>query len=96
MKKITYAILALLTTTSAFCQSYSTAAPATVGQPAVAIHSRGNAPQVYQYADPVAPRQSQLPQLPSSTFVYDMGSGNSYMQYNSNGFTIIQPLNSSD
>ena len=94
MKKIIYAILALLTTTSAFCQSYSTAAPAVVGQPAVAIHSRGNAPQVYQYADPVTPRQSQP--LPSSTFVYDMGSGNSSMQYNSSGFTIIQPLNSSD
>ena len=92
MKKFTYAILALLITNYAFCQSYSTLPPATVGQPAVAIHSRGNAPQVYQY--PSAPVQSQP--LPSSTFVYDMGTGSSALQHNMNGFTIIQPLNSSD
>ena len=95
MKIITYATLALLTTTCGFCQSYSTLPPATVGQPAVAIHSRGNGPQVYQYAEPSMPMQSSQP-LPSTTFTYDMGTGRSSMQYSTPGLTIIQPLNSND
>jgi hypothetical protein len=97
MKKLSYAILVVLITSSAYCQSYSTATPATVGQPAVAIHSRGNAPQVYQYSEPNSPRTTQsVVSAPSNTFVHDLGTGNSYMQYNMSGFTIIQPLNSSD
>ena len=81
---------------SAYSQNYSTLPPSVVGQPAVAIHAgRGNAPQVYQYADPVTPLQFQS--VPPTSFTYDMGSGKSTLQHNmSGGFTIIQPLNSNN
>lgn len=94
MKKIilTVAILLHFTMTAAYCQSYSTLTPLVVGQPAVAIHSSpGPAPQVYQYSAPIT-IQPAPPVLPSTHFVYDLGSGNSALQFNSNGATLVFPL----
>ena len=84
----------LLITSTAYCQSYSTLPPSVVGQPAVAIHQRGdNSAQVYQYGQPITMTPAtSLPSLPSTNFVYDAGSGNSQLQFNNSGTTIIFPL----
>lgn len=92
---IAITLTSLLITNAAFCQSYSTLPPSVVGQPAVAIHQRGdNSAQVYQYGNPITlTPATPLPSLPSTNFVYDAGSGNSALQFNNSGATIIFPLN---
>ena len=89
----------LFITSAANSQSYSTLPPSVVGQPAVAIIQRGdNSAQVYQYGNPITMTPATpLPSLPSTNFIYDAGSGNSSLQFNSQGFgnsnlTVIYPL----
>jgi hypothetical protein len=102
MKKTNYHLVIAITltllfiTSTANSQSYSTLPPSIVGQPAVAIHAgQGNSPQTYQYSNPIT--MSPLPSLPSTSFIYDAGTGNSALQFNSQGFgnsnlTVIYPL----
>jgi hypothetical protein len=95
MKKIaiSVSILLLFITSTANSQSYSNLPPSVVGQPAVAIHQRGdNSAQVYQYGNPISLTPAPAPQ-PSTNFVYDAGTGNSQLQFNNSGATIIFPLN---
>ncbi len=93
MKK-TSLIVALLihcTIISAYSQSFSTLPPSVVGRPAVAIHStHGNSQQVYQYSD-----TTPAPQ-PATTFIYDLNTGNSAIQFNSPGVILIQPLHNNN
>ena len=86
----------LLITSAANSQSYSNLPPSVVGQPAVAIHQRGdNSAQVYQYGQPITMTPATpLPSLPSTNYVYDLGSGGSSLQFNNSGTTIIFPLDS--
>jgi len=86
----------LFITSAANSQSYSNLPPSVVGQPAVAIHQRGdNSAQTYQYGNPITMTPAtSLPSLPSTNFVYDAGTGNSQLQFNNSGATIIFPLDS--
>ena len=99
MKKtvIALTLLALCITSTAYSQSYSTLPPSVVGQPAVAIHQRGDtSAQVYQYGAPITMTPATpLPSLPSTNFVYDTSTGTSSLYFNNSGTTILFPLDSS-